>query len=139
MDPDDLYVDEHLVVPADELTWRFSASGGPGGQHVNATNSRVELVYDISTSRALDEFQRGRLIEKLGPVVRVVAQSERSQFRNRQLARERLSRRLAIALRVARPRRATRPSAGSVERRIQQKREISQRKARRRAPRELDE
>src|ERR1700736_2097365 len=97
-----LRVSRGLAIPVDELSWRFSSSGGPGGQHANTSNTRVELLFDVAGSPSLGPRQRARLLEKLGPVVRVVASDERSQARNRELALERLAERLAGALRVAR-------------------------------------
>ena len=94
-----------LVIPASELSWRFSRSGGPGGQHANTSDTRVEVRFDIAGSPSLGPRQRARLQERLGDEVRVVAADERSQARNRDLALERLCERLAAALRVDPPRR----------------------------------
>ncbi len=118
----ELRVNRSCRIPFDELEWRFSASGGPGGQHANTANTRAEVRFDVAASRALGPRQRARLLERLGPVVRVVADDERSQARNRALAQERLRSRLAEALRTQRPRRATRPTPGSQERRLEAKR-----------------
>jgi len=118
---DDLVVNRSLVIPASELEWRFSASSGPGGQSVNTSNSRAEVRFDIATSPSLNDSQRTRLVAKLGDEVRVVSQTERSQLRNRTAARERLAQRLREALVVPRPRRPTRPTRGSVERRLDSK------------------
>jgi len=118
-----------LVIPARELVWRFSRSGGPGGQHANTSDTRVELRFDIAASPSLEPRQRARLLERLGPQVRVVAADERSQARNRSLAAERLAERLANALRVDPPRRATRPTRASVRRRLDGKRRQGDRKA----------
>ena len=95
-----LSVNRSLRIPLDELEWRFSASGGPGGQHANRSNTRVELRFDVTSSPSLGPRQRARLLEKLGPSVRVVVDAERSQSRNRVLALSRLAERLAAALRV---------------------------------------
>ncbi|HET7489020.1 MAG TPA: alternative ribosome rescue aminoacyl-tRNA hydrolase ArfB [Acidimicrobiales bacterium] len=130
----DLRVTRTLRIPAAELEWRFSGAGGPGGQHANTANTRVELRFDVEGSPSLGPRQRARLLERLGPVVRVVAADERSQARNRQLALERLGARLAAALRVERPRVPTAPSRASQERRLQDKRRQSERKRRRAAP-----
>ena len=124
----------HLVIPAGELEWRFSASGGPGGQHANTANTRVELIFDISGSGVLGPRQRARLLDKLGLAVRVVVSDERSQARNRQLALERLAERLDEALRIDPPRRPTRPTRASRERRLRAKQLRSARKVERRAP-----
>ena len=90
-----LVVSRSCRIPLDELEWRFSASGGPGGQHANTSNTKAEVRFDVATSPSLGPRQRARLLERLGPVVRVVASDERSQARNRDLALERLAARLA--------------------------------------------
>jgi ribosome-associated protein len=105
-----------------ELRWRFSRSGGPGGQHANTSDTRVEVVFDIAGSPSLGPRQRQRLLDKLGAEARAVAADERSQTRNRALALDRLRDRLAGALRVEKPRTATRPTRASKERRIDSKR-----------------
>lgn len=129
-----LRVSSTLVVPHDELTWRFSRSGGPGGQHANTSDTRAEVRFDVAASPSLGPRQRARLLERLGPEVRVVAGDERSQARNRELALERLAARLAEALRVETPRRPTKPTRSSQRRRLEQKRRQSARKADRRRP-----
>ncbi len=116
-----LHVTTTCVISVDELEWRFSGSGGPGGQHANTSNTRVELVFDVEHSASLDPVQRARLTERLGTVVRVVASDERSQARNRQLALARLRTKLAEALHVPTARRPTRPSAGARQRRLDAK------------------
>ncbi len=121
-----------LVIPAAELEVRTGPSGGPGGQHANRSHTRVELRFDVEASTALGPRQRARLLERLGPVVRVVAGDERSQARNRALAQERLAERLAGALKVETPRRPTKPTRGGVERRLDAKRRQAQTKQRRR-------
>ena len=118
---DVLRVTRTCVIPVAELEWRFSSSGGPGGQHANTSNTRVEVVFDVRASASLGPRQRARLLERLGPVVRVVASDERSQARNRQLALARLRTRLADGLHVPRSRRPTAPSAGARERRLDAK------------------
>ena len=130
--PEVLRVTSSLRIPLSELQYRFSASGGPGGQNANKVATRVELRFDVASSPSLGPHQRTRLLEKLGPEVRVVADDERSQLRNRQLATERLAERLAAALRVEKTRRPTRPSKGAKERRLAAKRKLSQRKQARR-------
>lgn len=124
----DLVVSRSCVIDADDLEWRFSASGGPGGQHANTANTRVELRLDVASAKSLGPRQRARLLEALGPLVRVVASDERSQARNRELALERMAARLAGALAVRPERRATRPTRGSKERRLAQKRRQAERK-----------
>ena len=136
MSPSDLVVPivPGCVIPLDELSVRFSPSGGPGGQHANKTNTRVELRFDVAASPSLTEAQRARLLDRLGPEVRVVVDDERSQARNRALAVERLAQRLAAALAVPRPRRATRPSAAARQRRLDAKRARARTKRDRRPP-----
>ena len=129
-----LRVTRTCVIPLDELEWRFSASGGPGGQHANTSNTRAEVRFDVRASPSLGPRQRARLLERLGPVVRVAASDERSQARNRQLALERLRSRLADALRVARPRRPTAPSKAARERRLRAKHRRADVKRRRGRP-----
>jgi ribosome-associated protein len=128
-----LRVSPTCVVRMDELEWRFSASGGPGGQHVNTSNTRAEVRFDIAGSPSLGPRQRARLLERFGPELRVVASDERSQLRNRELAVERLRARLADALRIETPRRPTKPTKGAKERRLEDKRHRSETKRRRRA------
>ena len=106
-----------------ELSWRFTPSGGPGGQHANRSSTRAEVTFDVAASPSLTSWQRQRLLDRLGPTVVVAADDERSQLRNRRLAQERLRQRLADALFVEPPRRPTRPSRGSVERRLDAKRQ----------------
>jgi ribosome-associated protein len=129
-----LRVTRTCAIPLDELEWRFTASGGPGGQHANRSNTRAEVWFDIAGSPSLGPRQRARLVERLGASIRVVAADERSQARNRDLALERLRSRLAAALHVERARRPTAPSAGSVERRLAAKRRRSQTKRTRTRP-----
>lgn len=129
-----LRVSGSLSLPLSELSWRFSRSGGPGGQHANTSDTRVEVRFDIAASPSLGPRQRSRLLERLGPEIRVTAADERSQSRNRQLALARLAERLADALRVEPARRPTRPTASSVERRLAGKRRQAERKAGRRGP-----
>jgi len=134
-----LRVTKSLTIPMSEVTWRATTSGGPGGQHANRTLSRVEVQFDIGASTALGPRQRARLLDRFGPVVRAAASDSRSQSRNRQLALERLSARLADGLRVDPTRRPTKPTKGSQIRRVEEKRHRSEVKRRRRAPNESDE
>jgi ribosome-associated protein len=129
-----LRVTRSCVIPLDELEWRFTGSGGPGGQHANTSNTRVEVRFDVATSPSLGPRQRARMLEKLGPVVRAVASDRRSQSQNRALALERLRDRLAAALHVEAPRVATRPTAASRRRRVDDKRRQGERKRDRRRP-----
>lgn len=134
----DLPVRGGVVVPAAELSWRFSRSSGPGGQSVNTTDSRVELSLDVTTTGALGPVLRARALDRLGDrlvdgVLTVVASEQRSQLQNRRLARARLAAELRQAIAApARPRRATRPTRGSVERRLASKRRRSETKRTRR-------
>jgi ribosome-associated protein len=123
-----------VLLPLSEVELRVSRSSGPGGQHANVTESRVEAVFDVEASAALDEEQRRRIRARLGPVVRATAQDARSQARNRELALERLRSRLAAALVVPRPRRATRPSPAARRRRVEAKRRHGELKRGRRRP-----
>jgi ribosome-associated protein len=123
-----------VSLPVDEIELRFSRSSGPGGQHAQRTESRVEAVLDVEASSALTPIQKRRVIGKAGPVLRAVAQDERSQWRNRELAVERLVETLRRALAVERPRRPTAPTKASRERRLEQKRRRSQTKRLRRPP-----
>jgi ribosome-associated protein len=129
-----LRITGQLAIPLSEVTIRASRSSGPGGQHANVTASRVEASFDVAASKALTETQRERLLTRVGGRVVAVAQDERSQARNRELALARLSERLAGALAVAKPRRATRPTAASRERRLAAKRRGSERKRERQPP-----
>jgi ribosome-associated protein len=131
---DRLVVTDSVRIPRHELRIRYSSSGGPGGQHANKAATRAELTFDIETSAAFDEAQRQRLIAALGPVVRIVADDERSQARNRAIAEDRLAERLRGALHVPRKRRATRPTKGSQRRRSQAKQQRSELKRSRRPP-----
>jgi ribosome-associated protein len=129
---DELRIDERLAIPLAEIELRASRSSGPGGQHANVTASRVEAVFDIAASRSLDDARRERLLERLGPVVTAVAQDARGQYRNRELALERLAAKIAAALRTPRRRRATKPTRASRRRRLDQKRRAGERKQGRR-------
>jgi ribosome-associated protein len=131
---DELRIDERLSIPLAEIELRTSRSSGPGGQHANVTASRVEAVFDVRASRALDEAQRARLLSRLGTVVTAVAQDARGQSRNRELALQRLARKLAAGLLVPRRRRATRPTKASRLRRLERKRRAGERKRGRRRP-----
>lgn len=129
---DDLRISSSVVIPAHELVWTFGPSSGPGGQHANRAHTRAEVRFDVTTSTALSQYQRERIVQRLGEVVLVSVDDERSQLRNRQLARERLRARISGALRVEKSRRATRPTRASVERRLEAKRRTADRKRQRR-------
>lgn len=129
---DDLRITASVVIPAAELGWSFMAAGGPGGQHANTSNTAAELRFDVASSAAFSETQRTRLLEKIGSEIRLVAREERSQLRNRNLALDRLRSMIADALHVPRVRRPTKPSRGSVQRRLTAKTQHAGRKADRR-------
>ena len=120
--PESIQVTRTVAIPLREVELRFSRSSGPGGQHAQKTETRVEAVFDVAASTALSESQKRRLVARLGPTVRAVAQDERSQWRNREVALERLAEMLRAGLRIERKRRATRPTAQSRERRLEEKR-----------------
>ena len=132
-EPDRVVVSRSLRIPMAELSWRFSRSGGPGGQHANTSDTRAEVVFDVAGSPSLGPRQRARLLERLGPEVRVAASDERSQVRNRALALERLADRLRRALEIQAPRRPTRPSRAAGARRMDAKRRRSETKRLRRS------
>jgi ribosome-associated protein len=136
MDEPGIRVAENTVIPLEEIQFRASRSSGPGGQHANVTASRIEAVFDVEGSKAITDSQRSQLQRKLGDRVTAVAQDARSQARNRELALERLREKIEAGLRRPKPRRPTRPSRAAKERRLDQKRRTSQRKAQRRPPRE---
>lgn len=138
MASEDLRIDDRVTVPGWELVETFSPSGGPGGQHANRSSTRVELRFDVDRSSALSPAQKRRVGARIGPVLKVVSDDERSQARNREVARSRLAAALRDALVPPRPRVATRPSRGSRERRLSAKREHSERKAARRKPKAED-
>ena len=123
-----------VVLPLGEVRFRTSRSSGPGGQHAQKSETRVEALFDVETSEALTETQKRRVVSRAGPVLRAVAQDERSQARNRELALERLVEQLRAALRVERKRVPTKPTAAARERRLEQKRRRSRTKRLRRAP-----
>lgn len=131
-DDDVLVVNRSLAIPLSELRWRFTRSGGPGGQHANTADTRAEVIFDVTGSPSLRSHQRARLLERLGPEVVAVAADERSQLRNRALALERLAGRLRVGLHVEPPRVATRPTRGSQRRRVEAKRRRSDTKRLRR-------
>jgi ribosome-associated protein len=131
---DPLRIARDVELPLSEVELRASRSSGPGGQHANVTASRIEAVFDVEASQTLDEELKRRIRTRLGPMVRATAQDTRSQARNRELALERLASRLASALVVQRPRRATKPSRTWRRRRLEGKRRRSEVKRDRRRP-----
>lgn len=118
----------------EDLRWRFATSGGPGGQHANRTETRVELTFDVGAARCLDAEQRRRVRERHGDVIVVACDETRSQWRNREIAYERLCERIAAALVVTPRRVATRPRKGAQQRRLQAKRRRGETKSMRRRP-----
>lgn len=114
-------VDRGCAIGLDEIEWRFSPSGGPGGQHANRSNTRAEAIFDVAASPSLSDTQRARLLESVGETVRVVADDERSQARNRALALDRLRERLAAGLYRPPVRRPKKPSVASEQRRLDAK------------------
>jgi ribosome-associated protein len=133
---DPLTVAPGVTIPLAEIELRASRSSGPGGQHANVTASRIEAVFDVLASAALDDDQKERLVARLGPRVSAVAQDARSQARNRELALERLRGKLAGGLAVPRERRPTKPSPAARERRLEAKRRTAERKRARQRPEE---
>jgi ribosome-associated protein len=129
-----LRITGELTIPLSEIAVRASRSSGPGGQHANVTASRVEASFDVLASQSLTDAQRRRVLARAGARLVAIAQDERSQARNRELALTRLSARLASALAIPKRRRATRPTAASRERRLAAKRRASERKRERRPP-----
>jgi len=127
-------VTRSVVLPLAEIQLRTSRSSGPGGQHAQKSETRVEAVFEVEASTALSDPQKRRVVAKAGPVLRAVAQDERSQLRNRELAIERLVASLREALKVPRRRVATKPSAASKQRRLEAKKRRSQTKQLRRPP-----
>ena len=134
MASDRLNLGRGASIPLGEVELRTSRSSGPGGQHANTSDTRVEAIFDASASRSLTASQRQRITARLGPVITAVSQDSRSQARNREKALERLREKLAGALEVAPKRRATRPTRASRERRLEAKRRQSARKRDRRPP-----
>jgi ribosome-associated protein len=123
-----------VSLPSEEIQLRFSRSSGPGGQHAQRSETRVEALFDVEASSALSDVQKRRVVARAGPVLRAVAQDERSQWRNRELAIERLVQALREALKVERKRRPTAPTKASRERRLEQKRRRAELKRLRRPP-----
>jgi ribosome-associated protein len=136
MERESIRVTRSVLLPLSEVEFRVSRSSGPGGQHANTSETRVEARFDVDASIALSETQKRRVIARAGTMLRAVAQDERSQARNRELALERLVERLRDALRVERRRVPTRPTAAARERRLETKRRRAVAKRRRRPPAE---
>jgi ribosome-associated protein len=131
-----IQVTPRLAIPLDEVRLRYSRSSGPGGQHAQKTETRVEAVFDVEASGVLSEAQKRRLAKRVGPVVRAVAQDERSRWRNRKLALQRLEEAIREGLRRERKRRPTKPTRAARERRLEEKKRRGTTKALRRPPAE---
>lgn len=138
MATEDLRVSARLTIPGGDISERFSTSGGPGGQHANKVETRVELRVDLTSAGTLSEHQRELLTAAFGDEVRVVVDETRSQLKNREIARTRLAARISTALVPTKSRRATRPTKGSQQRRLNEKRQRSATKAARQKPRSDD-
>jgi ribosome-associated protein len=134
MERESIRVTRSVSLPRSEIELRFSRSSGPGGQHAQKSESRVEALFDVESSSALTERQKRRVVAAAGPILRAIAQDERSQWRNRELATGRLVEQLREALRVKRRRRPTKPTKAAKERRLQEKRRRSEVKRLRRSP-----
>jgi ribosome-associated protein len=134
MDGESIRVTRSVSIPLAEIELRFSRSSGPGGQHAQKSETRVEAVFDVNASTALSAQQKARVARKSGTVLRAIAQDERSQARNRELAVERVVAQLREALKIERRRVPTKPSAQSRERRLEAKRRRSEVKRLRRPP-----
>ena len=134
MERESIRVTRSVAIPRAEIELRFSRSSGPGGQHANTSETRVEAVFDVESSSALTDVQKRRVLAKAGPTLRAVAQDERSQLRNRELATERLVEQLRAALKVERKRVPTRPSKAAKERRLDSKKRRGATKKLRRPP-----
>lgn len=134
MDGESIRVTRSVVLPLGEVRFRTSRSSGPGGQHAQKSETRVEALFDVEASAALSDAQKRRVTGRAGPVLRAIAQDERSQLRNRELAVERLVEQLRSALRVERKRVPTKPTAAAKERRLQGKKRRSETKRLRRTP-----
>jgi ribosome-associated protein len=134
MRPESIQVTSRLAIPLGEIELRFSRSSGPGGQHAQKTETRVEALFDVQGSQTLTDAQKTRIAARSGPVLRAVAQDERSQWRNREIALERLADSIRAALRTERKRRPTGPSAGAQKRRLEAKRHRGDVKRLRRPP-----
>ena len=134
--PERIRVTRSVLLPLSDIELRVSRSSGPGGQHAQKSSTRVEALFDVEGSDALTETQKRRVVGRVGPILRGVAQDERSQLRNRELAVDRLVEKLRAALAVPRRRVATKRPAGANERRLEGKRRRARTKALRRPPAE---
>lgn len=131
-------INQSLVVPDAELDWKFTTSGGPGGQHANRSSTRVQLSWNVAESQVLTETVRSQLLQKLGEVVRVDVDDHRSQLRNKDVASERLAEKIRLALVRQRKRKPTKPSKGAQRRRLEGKKQRSNTKKLRKKPTRWD-
>ena len=134
MERESIRVTRSVSVPVSEIEIRVSRSSGPGGQHAQKSSTRVEALFDVEASEALSDMQKRRVLARAGPVLKAIAQDERSQLRNRELATERLVEKLRVALAVPRRRRPTTPTRAARERRIAEKKRRGETKRLRRPP-----
>jgi ribosome-associated protein len=134
MERESIRVTRSVLLPISEITLRVSRSSGPGGQHAQKSSTRVDALFEVEASTALTDAQKRRVVARAGPVLRAVAQDERSQSRNRELAVERLVQKLREALAVPRRRVATRPGKAAKERRRESKQRRARTKALRKPP-----
>jgi ribosome-associated protein len=142
--PDLVLINDGLAVPKAELEYRATRSGGPGGQHVNTSSTRIELTWNVQTSPSLSDAQRARILEKLATridgngVLRLTASSSRSQLQNREEVTERFAQIIAQALRIPKPRKKTKPSKAAKEARLKAKKQRSEIKRRRSRPNDFE-
>jgi ribosome-associated protein len=134
MERESIRVSRSVLLPVSEIEMRVSRSSGPGGQHAQKSSTRVEALFDVEASSALTDAQKRRVVGRAGSTLRAVAQDERSQSRNRELAVERLVQKLREALAVPRRRKPTKPTAAARQRRLEEKRRRARTKALRRPP-----
>ncbi|HEX4745889.1 MAG TPA: alternative ribosome rescue aminoacyl-tRNA hydrolase ArfB [Gaiellaceae bacterium] len=134
MERESIRVSRSVLLPLSEIELRVSRSSGPGGQHAQKSSTRVEAMFDVEASATLTDAQKRRVVARVGPALRAVAQDERSQSRNRELAVERLVEKLRTALAVPRRRVPTKPTAAARERRHESKRRRGRTKALRKPP-----
>ncbi len=130
----ELKINQFVSIPLSEIEIKASRSSGPGGQHANVTASRIEAIFVVADSQSLADHHRAAILRKLGSVVRAIAQDNRSQTRNRELALQRLSEKLERAIRVERKRVKTKPSKAAKRKRLDAKKQNAQRKQQRRRP-----
>ena len=142
--PESVRINDELSIPRVELEFRATRSGGPGGQHVNTSSTRIELTWNVAASPSLSDAQRARILEKLGTridgegVLRLTASTSRSQYQNREEVTERFAQIVAQALRIPKPRKKTKPSKAAKEARLKSKKRRSETKRQRGRPTDLE-